>query len=156
MPGDSSIKPRLIELAKLGSRNRVIVPEEISEDLPWFDRSHGFDCLLRFDELGRISLLGPDALARYRKEEARLLELQDDDAKWNDLLSLAIRFQPATFEKESRITLPKEAAAHLQIGDPPPAQLWVVRRRMQIEVWNELFRIESIARAGKTFSGVVD
>lgn len=155
MPANAS-KPRLIELAKLGSRSRVIVPTEITEDLPWFDRLHGFDCLLRFDEPGRISLLGPDALTRFTAEEARLLELPDDDDKSNDLLSLAIRFQRATFEKESRLTLPKEAAAHLQIGDPPPAELWVVRRRMQIEVWNDLFRNESIARAAKTFSGVVD
>lgn len=148
--------PRPIERAKFDSRNRVIVPQELTEELLWFDRSQAFDCLLRFDEPGRICLLGPDALARFREEEARLVGLPEGDDKQTDLLSLAIRFQRATFEKEARITLTKEAAVHLRMANRVPGEVWVVRRGSQVEIWNDLFRSEFIARARPIFSGVVD
>src|ERR1700682_6034254 len=147
---------RKIERAKLDSRNRLIVPSEITEEMAWFDRSRAFDCLLRFDEPGRICLLSPEVLARLRDVEAQLLELPDGDDKWDQSLLLGIRFQPVTFEKDSRLTLTKEAIVHLKIANELPEEMWVVRRGAQMVVWNDLFRNESIARSRKMFRGVVD
>lgn len=132
------------------------MPIEFTEDVPWFDRSRPFDCLLRFDEPARICLLGSEALARFREVEAQLQELPEEDDKADQLLLLSVRFQQVTFEKGSRLTLTLEAAIHLMIANKMREEMWVVRRGTQIEVWNDLFRNESIARARKLFRGVVD
>ncbi len=101
-------------------------------------------------------MLGSEALARFREVEAQLQELPEEDDKADQLLLLSVRFQQVTFEKGSRLTLTLEAAIHLMIANKMREEMWVVRRGTQIEVWNDLFRNESIARARKLFRGVVD